>query len=227
MAGNAFPGLEHAKHTDANKEDIWDESKLKLIEYSLRTVHHDTMNIRNDKYMRKEADDGGFGASADGFVASTPDEDIIGSGSEDEKFVIKGGLKTGDSLTRIANCTSDANVDCDSASDNLESSKLFNWNKSKSDALGNAWDSTVNFLKHPWTSMHKDSNPSIDEKIESNEVVPDEVNLTKNKTSSAWENTTNFVPVIANTGKTIKTISYRDFIVNYPALTKVIDILNL
>lgn len=201
MAGKEF------SMTDANKENVWDESKLKLIEYSLNTVRNDTMNIRKDKYMQKEVDDGGFGAAVDGFDdfnASASTEDIVGSGSEDEKFVIKGGLKTADGLTRIAKCINDANVDCNAASDNLESTNLFDWKKTKTgyDALGNAWDSTVNFLKHPWSSMQKES--SIEEKMEPNDVVPDSVNLTINKTSSAWENTTQFVPVMTNNGKTIK-----------------------
>lgn len=219
MAGEDFPGA------DTYKEKVWDESKLRLIEYSLGTVRNDVCNMRNnDKYMQKEADDGGFGASADGFDAvssidNSLKEDIVGSGNEEEKFVIKGGLKAPhNGLTRIEKSIHDANKDCDAASDNLESSKIFGWKKTKSgyDALGNAWDSTVNFLKHPWSSVQTESNQSLDKNMESDEadgsdltikqnaVVPDGVNFTKNKTSTAWENTTNFVPDIANTGRTIK-----------------------
>jgi len=135
--------------------------------------------------MQKEADDGGFGASASGFdavssVDSSSVEDIVGSGSEHEKFVIKGGLHP---------------------SDSSESSNRSDCKKTKNgyDAFGKAWDSTVNFLKHPWTSMHTESNHPIEEKMESNEVLPKNVNFAKNKTSSAWENTTNFAPGIANT----------------------------
>lgn len=214
MAFKEFPDFEDAKWTDENstdKENIWDENQLKLIEDSLRSVRNDTFNMRNDKYLRKEADDGGFGASADGFdavfsVDSSSNEDIVDGDSEEENVLIKGELKTADSLTRIAKSINDANVGCDSASDNLESSNLFDWKKTKTgyDALGNVWDSTVNFLKQPWTSMHTESNHLMDTKMDSNEVVPDSVNLT-NLTSSAWENTTHFVPGIVNTGMTIKT----------------------
>lgn len=218
-SGNEFPGA------DADEENVWDESKLKLIEYSLGTARNDVRN--NYKYMQKEADDGCFGATAAGFDAvssidNPSKEDIVGSGSEEEKFVIKGGLKIPhNGLTRIANSINDANKDCDAASDNLESSKIFGWKKTKSgyDALGNVWDSTVNFLKHPWSSVQTESSQSLDKNMETNEAYPDgsdltikqnevlppdSVNLTKNKTSSAWENTTNFVPNIANTGRTIK-----------------------
>lgn len=211
MAGKEFPDFEEAKWTDENstdKENIWDENQLKLIEDSLRNVRNDTFNMRNDKYLRKEAGDVDFGASVDGFdavssVDSSSNENIADGDSEEENVLIKGELKTADSLTRIAKSINDANVGCDSASDNLESSNLFDWKKTKTgyDALGNVWDSTVNFLKQPWTSMQTESTHLIDTKMDSNEVVPDSVDLT----SSAWENTTHFVPGIVNTGMTIKT----------------------
>ncbi|XP_037031373.1 uncharacterized protein LOC119070932 isoform X2 [Bradysia coprophila] len=206
---------------DSEKENVWDESKLRLIEYSLGSIRNDVFNMRNnDKYMQKEADDGGFGAIFDGFDAvSSIDnplkEDIVGSGSEEEKFVIKGGLKTPhNGLKRIEKSINHANKDCDTASDSLESSNIFGWKKNRSGSFGNAWDSTVNFLKHPWSSVQSNSNQSLDKNMETNEVdspdaselskkqnevVPrDSVNFTKNKTSSAWENTTNFGPNIAN-----------------------------
>lgn len=223
MVDKELPGA------DSEKENVWDESKLRLIEYSLGNIRNEVFNIRNnDKYMQKEADDGGFGAIADGFDAvssidNPSKEDIVGSGSEEEKFVIKGGLKTPhNGLRRIEKSINYANKDCDTASDNLESSKIFGWKKNKSgyESFGNAWDSTVNFLKHPWSSVQSDSKKSLDKNMETNEVdppdgsdlsikqnevfLPDSVNFTKNKTSSAWENTTNFGPNIANTGRTIK-----------------------
>jgi len=182
---------------DAKRSDMWNDDKLKLIEYSLDRFRNDTFNIRNNKYLQKEqkeaADHTGFEASIDGFDAvssvdasSSSSEDIIGSGSEDEKFVIKGGLKAADNgLNRIEKIINDANKDCDSASDDLKSRNI----------LGIAWDSTVNFLKHPWNSTHSKSHDSIDNKMETNNSV----NLTKNTTSSAWTNSTNFVPGVADT----------------------------
>ncbi|KAG4070872.1 hypothetical protein HA402_011098 [Bradysia odoriphaga] len=209
---------------DSEKENVWDENKLRLIEYSLGSIRNDVFNMRNnDKYMQKEADDGGFGAIFDGFDAvssidNPSKEDIVGSGSEDEKFVIKGGLTAPhNGLRRIEKSVNDANKDCDTAFDNLESSKIFGWKKNKPgyESFGNAWDSTVNFLKHPWSSTQSNSNQSLDKNMETNAVEPPDdsdlskkqskvvppgsVNFTKNKTSSAWENTTNFGPNIADT----------------------------
>jgi len=191
MSG-AFKG--DADWTDAkstNKENMWDDNKLKLIEDSLGTVRKDTFTIRNDKYMKKEADDHTDIETSIDFDAASS-EDIIGCGSDDEKFVIRGGIHPVDidnGLNRIAKCIKGANKTCDSASDHLKSRNI----------LGNAWDSTINFLKHPWASTHPKSIDSVEKSMEPNDLVPDSVNLTKNKTSSAWENSTHFVPGVANT----------------------------
>ncbi len=165
MAGEEFPDV----GADAQHSGMWDDSKLKLIEYSLGNVRSDIFNIRNNKCLQKEAaGHTGFEASIDGFDAvstddpsSSSNEDIVGSGGEDEKFVIKGGLRNG--LNRIEKCIIGANKDCDLASDDLKPRNI----------LGQAWDSTVNFIKHPWTSTHSKSNDSIEEKVETNDVVPD------------------------------------------------------
>lgn len=187
-----------------DKDDIWCGRKLNLIEYSLGTVCNDTCNIRNDKFLQKEADQTGFEATIDGLdsvssVDLATNEDIVSSGSEDKKFVIKGGLKASDvdnDLDRIAKWINGANKNCDSACDDLKSANM----------VSNAWDSTVNFLKHPWTSTHTvNHGPMIDNKMESNDIVPESVNLTKNTTSSAWANSTHFVPGVANVGTALMT----------------------
>lgn len=232
MVGKEFPSsdVEEIESFESPEERVWDESKLKLIEYSLGNIRNDTFNVRNNRCMQKQGDDSGFQATTDGFdtlnenYLGKPMEDIVGSGGMHEKFVIKGGLKiepTHNGLTKISNCINGAQKSCDSASDKLEANNVSAWKKTKTfsaeaanstadaietgyDAIGNAWDSTVNFLKHPWSATQTESvNRSVDLKNEG-PAAQGSVDFTKNKTSSAWENTTNFVNDVGKTGKAIE-----------------------
>lgn len=237
MVDKEIPDVEDTGSLD--EEHIWDESKLKLIEYSLGDFRNDILNVRNNRCMQKQGHDSGFQESTCGCdrlnenfnvchidSPEKPKEDIVGSGGKHEKFVIKGGLKNGadNGLTKIAHCITGAQKSCDSASEKLEPNNISAWKKTKTftidaanstadametgyDAIGNAWDSTVNFLRHPWNATPAQTEATgryIDTKDQDGAAVQDGVDLTKNKTSSAWENTTNFATDVKKAGKAME-----------------------